>query len=205
MGFSRQEYWRGLPFPSPGDLSDPGIKPGSPALQADSLPTELWGKPLINPKDRGHLWAIVRGVAELDTTKWLTVSLSSYMRGETEAPNLFMEPRLLWDCRLACSSCRLEHPSVWSIECSSAPVCWDRLAWSGLSPSGASRYEDLLLPRACLCRETPTTTLEHKLFLFSCFDINPRNIANVRLQKLQRRGFGGNFQILERSRSESSF
>ena len=35
-GFSRQEYWSGLPFPSPGDLLDPGIKPGSPALQADS-------------------------------------------------------------------------------------------------------------------------------------------------------------------------
>ena len=41
IGFSRQEYWSGLPFPSPGDLSDPGIKPGSPELQADSLPTEL--------------------------------------------------------------------------------------------------------------------------------------------------------------------
>ena len=37
---SRQEYWSGLPFPSPGDLSNPGIKPGSPALQADSLPSE---------------------------------------------------------------------------------------------------------------------------------------------------------------------
>ena len=41
MGFSPQEYWRGLPFPSPGDLPDPGIEPGSPALQADSLLTEL--------------------------------------------------------------------------------------------------------------------------------------------------------------------
>ena len=40
-GFSRQEYWSGLPFPSPVDLSDPGIEPGSPAMQADSLPTEL--------------------------------------------------------------------------------------------------------------------------------------------------------------------
>ena len=39
MGFSRQEYWSGLPFPSPGDLPDPGIEPGSPALQADSLPS----------------------------------------------------------------------------------------------------------------------------------------------------------------------
>ena len=41
MGFSRQEYWSELPFPSPGDLPDPGIKPGSLELQADSLSTEL--------------------------------------------------------------------------------------------------------------------------------------------------------------------
>ena len=41
MGFSRQEYWSELPFPSPGDLPDPGIEPRSPALQADFLPTEL--------------------------------------------------------------------------------------------------------------------------------------------------------------------
>ena len=40
MEFFRQEYWNGLPFPSPGDLPDPGIEPGSPALQADSLPSE---------------------------------------------------------------------------------------------------------------------------------------------------------------------
>ena len=40
LEFSSQEYWRGLPFPSPGRLSNPGIEPGSPALQADSLPSE---------------------------------------------------------------------------------------------------------------------------------------------------------------------
>ena len=40
MEFSRPEYWSGLPFPSPGDLPNPGIKPRSPALQADSLPAE---------------------------------------------------------------------------------------------------------------------------------------------------------------------
>ena len=45
MGFSRQEYWSGLPFPSPGDLPNPGIKPRSPALQADSLPIEPPGEP----------------------------------------------------------------------------------------------------------------------------------------------------------------
>ena len=44
-GFSRQEYWNGMPFPSPGHLPNPGIEPRSPALQADSLPTELQGKP----------------------------------------------------------------------------------------------------------------------------------------------------------------
>ena len=41
MGFSRQESWSVLPFPSPGDLPNPGIKPGSPTLQADDLPNEL--------------------------------------------------------------------------------------------------------------------------------------------------------------------
>ena len=40
MEFSRQEYWSALPFPSPGDLAKPGIEPGSPALQADALPSE---------------------------------------------------------------------------------------------------------------------------------------------------------------------
>ena len=43
MGFSRQEYWSGLPFPSPGDLPDPGIEPGSPALEADALTSEPSG------------------------------------------------------------------------------------------------------------------------------------------------------------------
>ena len=40
VGFSRQEYWSELPFPSPGDLPNPGIEPGSPTLQADALPSE---------------------------------------------------------------------------------------------------------------------------------------------------------------------
>ena len=47
MGFSRQECWSGLPFPSPGYLPDPGIEPASPALQADALPSEPPGKILI--------------------------------------------------------------------------------------------------------------------------------------------------------------
>ena len=49
VGFSRQEYWSGLPCPAPGYIPDPGVEPASlmlPALQADSLPTEPWGKPM---------------------------------------------------------------------------------------------------------------------------------------------------------------
>ena len=47
MEFFRQEDWNGLPFPSPGDLPDPGIEPGSPALEADALTSEPPGKPLF--------------------------------------------------------------------------------------------------------------------------------------------------------------
>ena len=62
MGFSRQEHWNGLPFPSPGDLPDLGIKPRSPALQADSSLTELCGK------SRGQL------LRAPETMKWLDQS-----------------------------------------------------------------------------------------------------------------------------------
>ena len=47
IGFSRPDYWSGQPFPSPGDLPNPGIEPRSPALQADSLPAEPPGKPYV--------------------------------------------------------------------------------------------------------------------------------------------------------------
>ena len=50
MGFSRQECWSWLPFPSPGDLPDPGFKPGSPSLQADALTSEQLGKPQENTR-----------------------------------------------------------------------------------------------------------------------------------------------------------
>jgi len=45
MGFPRQEYWSGFPFPTPGDLLEPGMEPRSPALQADSLPLSYLGSP----------------------------------------------------------------------------------------------------------------------------------------------------------------
>ena len=62
MGFSRQECWSGLPFPSPGDLPDPGIEPGFPALQADALLSEPPGKP--------NTWQLERNIA---LTRWIFV------------------------------------------------------------------------------------------------------------------------------------
>ena len=56
MGFSRQEYRIGLPFPSQWDFPDPGIKPESLALQVDSLPTELPGKPMINHSGKDYIY-----------------------------------------------------------------------------------------------------------------------------------------------------
>ena len=64
MGFSRQEYWSGLPCPSLGDLPNPWIKPRSPALQADSLPSEPPGKPFLTFK-QGLTRAASQGRCEL--------------------------------------------------------------------------------------------------------------------------------------------
>ena len=74
MGFSRQEYWSGLPFPSPGDPPDPGVKPGSPSLQADSLPSEslgnsFWGSNYGYMKSNGGDTLVIQGDTLGDTTR----------------------------------------------------------------------------------------------------------------------------------------
>ena len=56
MGFSRQEFWSGLPFPSPGDLPDSGIKPGSPAFQANALTSEPPGERCMGDPDASQGW-----------------------------------------------------------------------------------------------------------------------------------------------------
>ena len=69
MEFSRQEYWIAQTFPSPGDLPDPVIKPGSPTLQADSLLSESPGKPNSKDMNLSKLWEIVK-----DRGAWLTAA-----------------------------------------------------------------------------------------------------------------------------------
>ena len=80
VGFFREEYWSGLPFPSPGDLPHPGIEPWSPALQADSLPSEPPGKNKVkvaqlcpavcNPRDY-----TVHGILQARVLEWGSLSL----------------------------------------------------------------------------------------------------------------------------------
>ena len=67
MGFSRQEYWSGLPWPPPGDLSNPGIKLSSPTLQVDSLPSE----PPRNPKNTGvGSLSLLQGIFPTQESNW---------------------------------------------------------------------------------------------------------------------------------------
>ena len=120
--FSRQEYWSGLPFPSPGDLPDPGIEAGSPALQANSLPSEPPGKPPIQNKKFFFFflkreWE-ERSVSNMD---WLSVK-------NPEQQKSF--PLI----KLFCTSQTVKHSVLWS----GPSICGNSqrvpvLAWSTLS------------------------------------------------------------------------
>ena len=84
MGFSRQEYWSGLPFPSPGGLPNPGIEPRSPALQADALTSEPSGKRVANtrwPKSSFHniLWKNIHILSGPPDTKHSTYGIYFYV------------------------------------------------------------------------------------------------------------------------------
>ena len=81
MGFSRQEYWSGLPLSSPEDLSDPGVKPRSPTLQADSLPSELQGSPDKNNGVGSH--SLLQGIFR---TQGLNVGLMQVGSLPSEPP-----------------------------------------------------------------------------------------------------------------------
>ena len=86
MEFSRQEYWSGLPVPYPGDLPKPGIKPGSPARQADTLPYEPLGKPNnVWGFQFFHILAITYCPAFLITT--MLLGLKGYLNFDFNFPD----------------------------------------------------------------------------------------------------------------------
>ena len=91
MGFFRQEYKSGLPFPSLGDLPDPGFEPGSTALQVDSLPAEPQAKPiqtlvlvaqlcptLCDPLDCSLPGSSVHGIFQARVLEWGAIAFSKY-------------------------------------------------------------------------------------------------------------------------------
>ena len=82
MEFSWQEYWRGLPWPSPGDLPDPGIEPRSPTLQADALPSEPPRKPTRHWRPSQILnvfkmWPVAPDAPDLGLWSWIHTKASS--------------------------------------------------------------------------------------------------------------------------------
>ena len=116
MGFFRPEYWSGLPFPSPGDLHDPGIKLGSPTLQADSLPSESQGRPIaqgrgFHPQEEGsfgsRMWGLLWGYM------FVAQSLCLGRGGQKSCPNLVVNldtaTNELWDL----SWSQLPHCKKW--------------------------------------------------------------------------------------------
>ena len=96
MGFPRQEYRSGLLFPSPGDLHDPGMEPMSPALQANSLPTDPPGKP--KTRDIQKILFAVYLKSNLTEHVIFFFAMSS---------NTSFVPTLIWQKRLDCASMRL--------------------------------------------------------------------------------------------------
>ena len=122
MGFSRQECWSGLPLPSPGEFSDPGIEPGSPTLQADALPSEPPGKlmysiaaaakslqscpTLCDPIDGSPPGSPIPGILQARTLGWVAISFSNAWKWKVKVKS-FSHVWLLattMDCSLPRSS-----------------------------------------------------------------------------------------------------
>ena len=104
MGFSRQEYWSGLPCPPPGDLPNPGIEPGSSALQANSLPSEQPGKPMdyILHQYLGENYSSIQSLSHvwLFVTPWTAARQSSLSITNS------------WVCSNSCPWSQWCHPTI---------------------------------------------------------------------------------------------
>ena len=121
MGFSRQDHWSELPFPTPGDLPDPGVKSTSPALQAASLPLSHQGNPSFEKKSIFFLYYNKGGTSGLKM--WLLRT-----RKNTDNQDNFKTipfPKLIWVNKDSVSPSRLGHQLskyTWSSYYTSTPV-----------------------------------------------------------------------------------
>ena len=99
VGFCRQEYWSGLPSPFPGDLPDPRIEPGSPSLQADSLPAELWGKPLrCHSRYFYYTKPFPNSAVSFGLHHWYNWILFVLVPFTLQFPGLLLSIRVTWAC-----------------------------------------------------------------------------------------------------------
>ena len=126
MGFPRKEYWSGLPFPSLGDLPNPGIEPESPAFQADSLPPEPQGKPLIS-------LVALYSFSLWDQSFWLRFGLGSCSESlpyTTGRYVLWMSSAVVNLATTLYPACayftKLFMPELWRATISSYPEPWDK-------------------------------------------------------------------------------
>ena len=119
MGFSRQQYWNGLPFPSPGDIPNPSIEPGSPVLQADSLPSEPQGENWV--LKNWCLWIVV-----------LEKTLQSPLDSKEIKP---VSPKGILNIhwKVCCWSWNCNSLAIWWEELThwKRPWCWERLKAGG--------------------------------------------------------------------------
>ena len=150
--FPRQENWGGLPFPSPGDLADPGIQPGSPALQADSLRSELPAKSLqvcptlCDPIDGSPSGSLVPGILQARTLEWVAISFSNAWKWKVQGKSLSR-------VRLLATPWTAAHQAPPSMGFSRQEC------WSGVPlPSPSGRY----------CNQTKKLSPNHCPFFVQC-------------------------------------
>ena len=132
MGFSRQEYWSGLPLPSPGDLPHPGMVPTSPTLQVNSLPLEPWGKPK-------EVVVIVQSLSrvQLFATPWTAALQASLSITNSQSLLKLMSIESVIPSNRVISSCFQSFPASGSLPIS-------RLFASGGQSTGTSASASVL-------------------------------------------------------------
>ena len=174
MGFSRQEYWSGLPFPSLGDFPDPGIEPRSPALQADALPSELPGKSkkdLHDPDNHsGVITHLVPDILECEV-KWAlgSITMNKASGGDGIPVELF---QILKDdaVKVLHSTCQ----QTWKTQ--QWPQDWKRSVFipipkKGMPKNAQVQFSSVTQPCLTLCnpmnRSTPGLPVQHQLLEFT--------------------------------------